>query len=97
MKRQHPESVGDILRQVVEESNMTARLDECRAVELWPLIVGERLTSCTGRPSVRNGLMTVSVPAAPLRNELHLCRSGLVQAINDAVGRPAIRDIRFIG
>ena len=74
---------------------MTPRLDECRAVELWPQVVGELADRC-GRPFVHKGVMTISVHAAPLRQELTMMRSRLVAALNEAVGRPAISDIRFI-
>lgn len=95
MKRQEPESVGDILRLTLQESNMTPKLDECRAVELWPSVMGNIADLC-GRPIVRNGVMTVSVRAAPLRHELTMIRSRLVKSLNKAVGRDAITEIRFI-
>ncbi len=83
------------MRKLVESENMLPRLDERKAVQLWPSIIGRHLAALTGRPDVRNGVMTVSVPSAPLRQELHASRSQLVAAINEAIGRSTLTDIRF--
>ena len=61
MKRLEPESIGDVLRQTLQEQGMTERLYETRAVSLWPSVIGEDIASMTGRPVVNNGLMTVYV------------------------------------
>lgn len=95
MKRLEPESVGDVLRQALQDQGMTGRLYETRAAALWPSVVGEDIASRTGRPVVCNGLMTVYVRAAALRQELNMCRSGLVRHMNDILGRQVITDIRF--
>lgn len=95
MKRTEPESAGDVLRQLLEEENMTTRLDECKAVDLWPRIVGLQLSRQTRRPTVAGGIMTVGVAAAPLRQELAMSRSQLVELINTSLGKKVITDIRF--
>ncbi len=89
MKRQNEESLGDVLRRTIEENGMTARLDETRAASLWPGIVGPAM--------VKDGMMTVRVVSAPLRQELTMNRSHLIEIINRTLGRNVISDIRFIG
>lgn len=96
MKRLEPESIGDVLRQTLEERNMTRRLLETRACALWPRIVGPEMAALCSRPAVRNGVMTVGVPAAPLRNELAMSRSSLIGIINETLRSEVITDIRFI-
>ena len=39
--------------------------------------------------------MTVHITSAPLRNELMLMRSSIIQRINDALGRKVIHEIVF--
>lgn len=95
MKRLEPESIGDVLRQTLQEQGMTEHLYETRAVSLWPSVIGEDIASMTGRPVVNNGLMTVYVRVASLRQELNMCRSNLARHINEALGREVIKEIRF--
>ncbi len=92
MKRQNEESLGDVLRRTIEENGMTARLDETRAASLWPAIA-----AASSRPMVKDGMMTVRVVSAPLRQELTMNRSHLIEIINRTLGRNVISDIRFIG
>ncbi len=95
MKRLEPESLGDVLRQTLQQQGLTERLYEAKAVALWPQIVGEGLANLCGKPIVNQGLMTVYVRSAPLRQELTMSRSTLIRHINDTLGRPVINEIRF--
>lgn len=76
---------------------MTTKLDECRAVEAFLPIVGKALADKCGKPTVRQGVMSVSVKAAPLRHELTMSRSSLIRLINARLGKTVITDIRFVG
>lgn len=95
MKRIEPESAGDVLRQVLDEENLTGRLEEYKAIDLWPRIVGTHLSRRTRRPTVKNGVMSIGVPAAPLRQELAMNRTHLIELINATLGKSVIKDIRF--
>lgn len=95
MERKSPQSVGDVLRNLLEESSLQNRMDELRAADLWKSIVGQDIASQTSRPSVKNGLMQIGVPNASLRNELHMNRTPLRKVINKAIGKEIITDIRF--
>ncbi|MBD5189104.1 MAG: DUF721 domain-containing protein [Bacteroidales bacterium] len=95
MKRTEPESIGDVLRLTIQESNMTGRLDECRAIELWPQLMGERMASKMSRPKVSCGVMVVYVDSAVLRQELNMRRTGIIEAINSRLGKEVIKSIRF--
>lgn len=97
MQRNEPESIGDILRLTIQEANMSQKLYECKAVETWPLIVGEGLAKKCGKPIVKNGVMSVPVGGAALRHELTMNRSSLIRLINGKVGRDVIKEMRFVG
>lgn len=95
MKRVEPESIGDVLRRTIEEQNMTSRLRETRAIELWPRIVGPHIAACASRPVVKNRIMTIGIPAAPLRHDLMMSRSQIIDIINQTLKAEVIADIRF--
>lgn len=95
MERYSPQSVADVLRDLLEETSLQSRIDELKAVDLWKDIVGKDIAEKTSKPFVRNGLMQVGVPNASLRNELHIQRSALRDLINKYIGKETIREIRF--
>ena len=95
MKRYSPESVGDVLRNLLEETSLQNRMDELKAASLWKSIVGQTIAEVTGAPSVKNGVMSVGVPNASLRQELHMNRSKLIALINRHFDTNIISEIRF--
>lgn len=95
MQRYSPESVGDVLRNLLEETSLQNRMDELKAADLWKAVTGEAIASLTSRPNVKNGIMTIGVPNASLRNELHMNRTRLKEIINQNIGKEIIKEIRF--
>ncbi|MCH5218586.1 MAG: DUF721 domain-containing protein [Muribaculaceae bacterium] len=95
MERTDAQSIGDLLRQAVEDSQGAFGFYEISAINAWPRVVGEALAAKTLRPFIRNGVMTIRVPAAPLRQELNMMRSALARAINEEAGKDVVRELRF--
>lgn len=97
MQRSEIKSIGDVLREAIEETNMQTRLDELQAADLWPQIVGSEIASHTMRPLVRSGVMTIRVIDASLRQELSMHRTLLLREINRLMQKDVIMSLRFIG
>ena len=95
MERREPQSVAEVLRQMLEESSLQERMDELKAASLWSKVVGSHLATLTSQPHVKSGVMSVGVPNASLRNELHMNRSRLREIINQFVGKEIITELRF--
>lgn len=97
MERYEPQSLGDLMRQAVEESLTTPRFDELNAIHAWPKVIGQEIAAKAGRPFIKNGVMTIRVFAAPLRHELNMMRSQIAAAINAETGKPTVKELRFNG
>ena len=78
--------------QYLRSRNMEDKLFERRALDVWPVIVGNAIN----RNTVENGVMMVRITSAAMRSELQMCRSTLIRSINEAIGKDVISDIRFI-
>lgn len=96
MERKDYQSIGDVLREALRENDMQGHIDGLKAAETWRHILGEHLADQCGRPFVRDGVMTVKVASAALRNELHMHRSKLADAINRQLGKQVISSIRLL-
>ncbi len=95
MKRTEAQTIGQIVEHFMQQERLDTRLDELRASTLWPQVVGQGINRYTASRSVAGGVMTVHITSAPLRNELMLMRSSIIQRINDALGRDVIHEIVF--
>lgn len=96
MERREPESVGDVLRGLLEETMLQDRMEELRAADLWPKVVGRQIAGECKPPSVKKGIMSIGVGNASLRQELHMSRSRLREMINNHLGKEVIKEIKFI-
>lgn len=97
MERKEAQSLGEVLRQAIEENQSAFRFDEINAVNAWPKVIGGQIAAKTMRPFIKDGVMTIRVPAAPLRQELNMLRSQIARAINAEVGKEVVRELRFKG
>lgn len=95
MKRTNAQSVGDIINQVLRQERLDVRLDEQRALAMWPQLVGPGINRYTTARSVKDGVLSFTISSAPLRNQLMLSRSSLITRINEALGREVIKEIIF--
>ena len=95
MKRTEAKTVGDIVPDLLRKEHLDVPLAEHRACALWPHIVGPGINRYTLSRNVRNGVMTVHLSSAPLRNELMMHRSRIITLINQALGREIIKEIVF--
>lgn len=83
------------MRQVISDSDMEGRLEEVRAASAWPAVVGPHIASQCGKPTVFQGVLTVPIRNASLRQELAMARHSLIKAINTAVGADVVMSLRF--
>lgn len=95
MKRTEPKSIGQIIRESIEQAGMTETVAEQRACYLWAEVVGPVINRYTFKRYVERGVMHVYLTSAALKNELSFNRSSLVKRINQAVGSDAITSIIF--
>lgn len=95
MKRVSAQSVGEIIDGFLRQERLDSKLKEHRAAALWPELVGPGINRYTVNRTVKNGVMTVVLSSASLRNEMMLSRSVLKQRINEALGEEVIKEIQF--
>lgn len=95
MKRNDTHAVGDILREIFQDTVYQTKLREVQAIQLWEQIAGMRLAGLCGKPTVKNGIMSISVKSAALRHELWISRSSMINLINNNLGSTVITEIRY--
>jgi predicted nucleic acid-binding Zn ribbon protein len=58
-------------------------------------VVGEHLAPETHALKLTGGTLLVSASSAALAHQLHLERSMLIERLNERIGAPVVREIRF--
>lgn len=96
MKRVEAQSVGQIIREMVQSQGMADNFNQQRLNSLWPEVVGPGINRYTSRRYVIRGVLHVFLTSAPLKQELQFQKQRLIQALNQATGEgQVITDIKF--
>jgi predicted nucleic acid-binding Zn ribbon protein len=62
----------------------------------WPAVAGNRLAAVAEPVSERDGVVTVACGSAVWAQELDLLSERVVEALNQRLGRPAVRRLRAV-
>ena len=92
MRRRGPRPVGLALDAVTGALAPATLLAEVQRV--WPQLAGERFARAAEPVSERDGVLTVSCESAVWAQELDLLSESVIEALNEALGRPAVRRLR---
>ena len=92
MRRRGPRPVGLALDAVTGALAPATVLAEVQRV--WPQVAGERFARAAEPVSERDGVLTVSCESAVWAQELDLLSERVIEALNEALGRPAVRRLR---
>ena len=93
MKRTDPQSIRQIVDQVLDAQVGRTAILEHRASFLWPQIVGSGINSHTTRRYVAGGVLHVYIDSAPLKGELEFQKTRIVEAINEAIGSEVLKSL----
>jgi len=89
------EAVGDILSRVLKSLEIDQRMDETRALAVWPEAVGPKIAANTRAVSVIRGRLLVEAKSPAWVQECTLLRVRIKGKINKMIGAEAVKDITF--
>lgn len=96
MKRTEPMSIAQIVDRLMREENLEEGMLQHRALGAWGAVTGPVVNRCTTERRVAGGVLYVRVASAPVRQELSMQRTALIEALNRYVGKDVIKEIRFV-
>ena len=85
--------LGDLIKEFYELHRGTGYLDEQRAIQAWPQVVGPFIASHTIDLYIKNGVLYARVDSDALRNELTYSKSLLMKNLNERVGKEVVKEI----
>ena len=95
MKRTEAKSIAEIIGDFMQQEDIETTMLEHRAFQHWGNVVGPGVNRMTTERFVENGVITVKISSAALRNDLMLSRSTIIAQLNQLVGKPVIKEIIF--
>lgn len=95
MIRKKEQKLESLIQQFMRQQGLETPLNEYRAVQAWPDIVGPAIARYTCQIFIRNSILYVQIRSAALRENLTHQRTLLAQRVNSQVGAQVIQEIRF--
>jgi hypothetical protein len=84
-----------ILGESVKQAGGTRRAEEVACLELWAETVGEGIADATRAEKFRDGILFVVTKSSVWTHELTFYKEKAIGMMNERLGRPMVRDIRF--
>lgn len=95
-RKQDISTVGDAIRELLKAYRLEGRYNSTELVSRWPEIVGKTIANRTSRIFVKNDVLFVEVNSAPLKQELNLNKSRIMQLIEEKVGKGVVKEVIFM-
>lgn len=89
-------SLKQAFSKVVERSNFGRQYYRMLVLNSWEKVMGDTVAKRTRRIFLKKSELFVELSSAPLRQELKIIRTQIVQRINEEVGREIVSDIKFL-
>jgi len=90
-----PRLIRTSINRTIASLGLSRKIEEYTAMELWPVIVGERIANVASAERFQEGKLYVHVTRAPWRNELVFLKKEIIAKINATMGKEIVRDIIF--
>lgn len=87
--------VSEALSPALKGLGIARRTREAQSLWLWPQIVGPHLARETTALRLSGHTLWISASSAPLAHQLHLEQQRLIERLNQRIGAPVIKEIRF--
>jgi predicted nucleic acid-binding Zn ribbon protein len=97
MAKHKAQSIGDLLAQFIQGTELEKTLLERQVVQLWPEVMGAMVASMTGEIEMKNGVLMVHIHSAALRQQLFEYRFEVIKKMNETIHTNFIKDIRLLG
>ncbi|MBZ0207821.1 MAG: DUF721 domain-containing protein [Flavobacteriales bacterium] len=95
MKRKNEVTLQEAMDRLVDTYGLREKLDEQAVASLWDELAGGMVARHTVAVKLRRGKLYIKVDSAPLRQELTFMRDGLINTINEKMGRRVVEQIQL--
>ena len=94
-KRSNEQNMGEALSEWLDRYRLRQGTDNSMVLQAWDEVMGPSVARQTSRKKVENGVLIIQLDSSVVRKELLIVKAKIVSAINEHVGRSAIKDLHI--
>jgi len=88
-------NMSQSLEELLRHLGLETKIKRCRVVELWPQIVGDKISEVTCAERVTGQTLHVRVKSMTWKTELIFHKRDILSRIDRVVGSDVVKEIRF--
>lgn len=88
-------SLGDAIKEFIQENKLGEKIYEVKIVEEWKKIMGHNVAAYTQSICLKNGKLTIALKSSVLRNELQISKQKVISIINSYLKHGVVKEIIF--
>ncbi|MEJ8802553.1 DUF721 domain-containing protein [Pontibacter sp. H249] len=88
--------IGDSLKALMKAYRLDGKLGEVQLVQNWEKIMGKPIAMKTQQLYFKDGKLFVRLTSAPLKHELNMSKSKVIELLNIEAGSDVVKDVVFL-
>lgn len=88
--------VGDSIKALLKAYRIQGKLNEVDLVQRWETIMGKPIAMKTKELYFRDQKLFVRLTSAPLKHELNMSKSKVMELLNKAMGEEVVKEVVFL-
>lgn len=88
--------IGDSLKALMKAYRLDGKLGEVQLVQNWEKIMGKPIAMKTQQLYFKDGKLFVRLTSAPLKHELNMSKSKVIELLNTEAGSDVVKDVVFL-
>jgi len=86
-------SIGDALRQFLNQSKLKGSILALKIDEAWEKIMGKTIARYTDKIEIHGQTLYITTHVAPLKQELLYKKERIIELVNEALGEKLIKEV----
>lgn len=95
MRRAREQSIGEVIKELLKNYDITSKFNEAHIVTLWDKMMGPAVTKYTVNIEVEKRILFVQLNNAALKQELSYAKERIKKMLNEEVGEEVLLDVRI--
>ena len=90
-----PQSLGDVLDDLIDRLGIQAQIDKASVIEAWAVVAGPQINGVTKAAWVKGRTLYVKIRSAAWRQELHMQRQRWCRRLNEHLEEELVEEVIF--
>ncbi len=95
MRKSNEQSLGEVIKQFIKAYKIEDKITEVRIRAAWEKVMGAQIHSLTEKIVLKDHTLTVYLRSAPLREELTMARTKILEMLNKEVKQNVVKELFF--